>query len=43
MCAIPQSFLIYPGLIRKLYSSEADQVLTYDEDAKEHYIEVPFH
>lgn len=43
MSAIPHSFLVYPGLIQKLYQNEAEQVLSYDEDAKEHYIELPFH
>jgi len=39
---IPHSFLIYPGLIGQLYDSP-ESVLKFDEEKKEHYVEVPFH
>jgi len=39
---MPHSFLIYPGLIDKLYNNP-ESVLKFDEETKERYVEVPFH
>ena len=39
---IPHSYLIYPGLLKSLYENK-DSVLKYDEEKKEHFVEVPFH
>ena len=42
MARIPHSFLIYPGLVSSLYEN-SDSVLKFDEEKKEHFVEVPFH
>ena len=39
---IPHSYLIYPGLVKSLYES-SDSILKYDEEKKEHFVEIPFH
>lgn len=38
---VPHSFLIYPGLVGKIYDN-SEAFLQYDEETKEHYAEVPF-
>ena len=38
---LPHSFLIYPGLVNRIYSD--DSALTYDEEKKENMVEVGFH
>ena len=42
MANIPHTYLIYPGLVKSLYETR-DSVLKYDEEKKEHFVEIPFH
>ena len=38
---VPHSFLIYPGLIRKIYHDE--KAIKQDKKTEELFVEVPFH